>query len=96
MMYRTLIFGSTLVLLSGCTLDFEQFPSEVAPNDGTDVSMADLGAMDQGMEPQIDSDGDEVLDQNDNCPAVSNTNQLDNDGDGEAMHAMPMWTVIAF
>jgi ligand-binding sensor domain-containing protein len=83
MMYRTLIFGSTMVLLSGCTLDFEKFPSEVSSTGGVDVSVPDSGAMDQDLEPQIDSDADEVLDQNDNCPAVPNTDQLDNDGDGE-------------
>src|SRR5262249_6329046 len=33
-------------------------------------------------DPIIDTDGDGIPDAQDNCPAVSNANQLDTDGDG--------------
>ena len=46
------------------------------PGSGTQIAMVDLGAC-------TDVDTDEVQDQVDNCPDVSNNDQTDSDGDGE-------------
>ncbi len=35
-----------------------------------------------GYGPQLDTDGDGILDANDNCPRISNADQADADGDG--------------
>jgi hypothetical protein len=64
-------------------LDFEKFPSQVTAPGQVDANVDDMGGADMMLEPQIDSDGDEVLDQNDNCPAIENTDQLDTDSDGD-------------
>ena len=48
------------------------------PEDQTAVAVIDSYV----AEPTIDSDGDGFADVVDNCPTISNSNQLDSDGDG--------------
>jgi hypothetical protein len=54
-------------------------------NDGADDSV-DTCPQDPAVQDDIgactDTDGDNVVDSDDNCPATANTNQEDNDGDG--------------
>lgn len=70
------------VLLSGCALDFEKFPSDPS-NASPDQAVAiDMAAADMMIMMQIDSDDDGVFDRNDNCPGIANETQEDVDGDG--------------
>ena len=66
----------------GCTLDFDQFPSEVGEPMPMDAALADVAVVDMMDNEDTDSDGDGVFDQDDNCPATPNMPQLDLDGDG--------------
>lgn len=57
------------------------------------VELVDLSPQDQNssnnifvtkiFSPQIDSDGDKIIDSKDNCPTQSNSDQKDNDHDGQ-------------
>lgn len=78
---RPVWFALLLFAASGCTLDFDKFPSEATIVTPADGGMSDAELVDAIVEPMIDSDGDEIYDQNDNCPAISNVDQLDTDGD---------------
>lgn len=54
---------------------------DVTPDDSPPPDMDNLVDMIVDMEPPLDSDGDGIVDDMDNCPEVSNPNQLDGDGD---------------
>ncbi|MBV71856.1 MAG: hypothetical protein CMH52_11045 [Myxococcales bacterium] len=83
-----------IFLISGCSLDFEDFTAPGESDSGLDMipdgEVADLGgdqgpivmidmAVDSGVD---DEDGDGVPDGDDNCPSESNPDQLDLDDDG--------------
>ena len=85
------------VMCSACTLDFEEFQPYTTPEGYRDAEpvpdMDPMVDMDPGIdmivedgfivEPDLgmDLDGDGVLDQVDNCPEVSNMDQVDTDSD---------------
>lgn len=61
-----------------------------APGDGMPTDMAIDMAID-GTQPPTDSDGDGIIDAQDNCPAIANANQRNHDGDafGDACDRCP-------
>jgi hypothetical protein len=70
-----------VVVLSGC--GFQALPAQ-APDDAgapDDTAPPDV-AIDTGMAPPRDRDGDGIPDTADNCPDVANTGQFDKDHDG--------------
>ncbi len=86
-----------LLSLSACTLDFEEFSAYTPGSTKKDAGGAqDLGVdllpldarVEQGADiapdlpPALDSDGDGHPDTLDNCPEISNPDQMDTDEDG--------------
>jgi hypothetical protein len=62
------------------TVDFDGNP-RVQDGDGIDGAAIDPGAF-EFSSPFVDSDGDGIFDDEDNCPQVDNVMQTDLDGDG--------------
>lgn len=55
----------------------------VSDNAGADIGSIDSWSIEVcGTEQDNDIDGDGVIDDEDNCPTIANTDQADNDGDG--------------
>ncbi len=67
-------FGVLKLTLHATSYDWQFLP--VAGQSFTDAGTANCNA------PSIDSDGDGVADNVDNCPTVANADQADSDGDG--------------
>jgi streptogramin lyase len=77
--------GGHLIVSSWSTHDVRRFD----PVTGAmiDIFLPQANGLDRPThmlfyEPVVDTDGDGLLDDVDNCPAVANANQADNDGDG--------------
>ena len=72
------VFGT---ITDGCSVVTAISESTTGDNDRpvNDTIIQKITRIDPGS---VDSDGDSIPDQDDNCPAVSNLNQTDMDGDG--------------
>ena len=71
MFYQENIEGSVVIDIDGTRMDAHFIRNDGAVNDSYRLTK------------NIDSDGDGILDDEDNCPAVSNEDQTDTDSDGE-------------
>ena len=81
----------SILVLGGCTLDFDEFGNSpqvedqgvMQPDMAPDMQLGDMRMVipDQGPPDMMaaDSDGDGVIDGNDNCPDVQNGDQIDLD-----------------
>ena|SRR3989338_3565983 len=85
----TLLLAGQIILASACsgtdTPDSnieEDFEIELASDEDPDNSKIVNGVKATASPSEDDIDADSILDDNDNCPTVTNTDQSDRDNDG--------------
>ena len=69
-------FADTISLSEGIPIELADTPSENGP------TIVQNTKVETSAGPVEDTDHDSIVDENDNCPTVSNADQADQDGDG--------------
>jgi len=77
-----IVTASSSYTIFWISTDKKQVRTVVVDNNSGTETITDYLWEELSSPPAEDSDGDTILDCNDNCPTVSNPNQADSDGDG--------------